>query len=116
MPLLLADEPQPVGPLGSRAQCRDQGGLLRPRGLPSAQGLQQVGGGHRVLVSPEASCHQLQVAGPGSQLSLQRLPLLFLDPRGDGAGAVLVTHEGLEEREVERGGIGLKSRLRHLAQ
>ena len=116
MPLLLADEPQPVGLLGSGAQCRDQGGLLGPRGLPRAQGLQQVGGGHCILVPPEAPCHQFQVAGPGSQPSLQCLPFLFLDPRGDRAGAVLVTHEGLEERGVERGGIGFKSWLRHLAQ
>lgn len=100
VPLLLGDETQPGGLLGSRAQCRDEGGLLVPTGLPAAQGLQQVGGGNGALVCPEASCLQLQVTWPGAQLSFQRLPLLFLDQRGDGTGAVLVTYEGLEERGV----------------
>ena len=91
MPLFLGDEAQPPGLLGSCAQDRGQGGLLGATGLPSAWGLQQVGGGHSVLVPPEASCHQLQITWTRGQLSLQRLPLLFLNQRGDGTGAVLVT-------------------------
>lgn len=91
MPLLLSDEAQPLGFLGSIAQHRGQGGLLGPVGLPGAQGLQHVGGGHSVLVPPEVVSHQLQVTWPGDQLGLQCLPLLLLDQCGDWTGAVLVT-------------------------
>lgn len=90
MPLLLGDEAQPPSFLGSTAQHRGQGGLLWPVGVPGAQGLQHVAGGHSVLVPPEVVSHQLQVAWPGGQLGLQGLPLLLLDQRGDGTGAVLV--------------------------